>query len=334
MRAIVTNLLCAFFMAATTASNPGPLWAAEEGVRQPVSILALDEQGRIMVECEVGFAPDWVCYGVGDPLGLELDAAVSWDLPDEDDAACDDGVDAAAAAALSNFQLILRDAGTDKQCLPPIEPVGSFYMATMFDGGIAILRLPKERNPASVVVGYQSTRYQMERASPLDIAALLLNGVPNQPGSYKPSPEDIVAGADLASLVSFETRQGQDIALQNAAESICALAEMYKTKHGQYPHSMCQLYTGPTAIVSSIPRNPYDFDKTLCATEYATEPLDGVIMYYAETSGDTPETDTAVGYWVAVLNSGEAADPKLPLPAKYGMPLRAVKWFESHPALN
>ena len=55
--------LCLLF-----ASSAG----AEQGVK-PVSIIALGQDGQIIVESEAGFVRDWLAFGMGDEITLTVD---------------------------------------------------------------------------------------------------------------------------------------------------------------------------------------------------------------------------------------------------------------------
>jgi hypothetical protein len=104
----------------------------------------------------------------------------------------------------------------------------------------------------------------------------------------------------------------------------------FEQKHGHYPPTLCQIYAGDQAIVSSIPYNPYSWPDSLCLSDFSNPRPTGAVCYIVERADSAPDSNI-VGYWLAVLGSGQRAEPQQPLPDNVGKPLRAVKWFESHP---
>lgn len=297
-----------------------------------VSVLAYDEQARVMVEGDLDFLPDWACFSCGDPLTLKDSARSAAPADAKEAQGCPEGTDPAAAAAYArNFAVMLRAPDATRSCSFPLAPVGAFYRADLPDGGIVLLQLPEDAQPSTVLAGYKGEVYSLFPVSTIDVARLQLAGDPPGTDPEKAHIITKVARADNLSLIAFTDEHGQAEALMNAAEVVVAIEEVYRERHEQYSHTMCQLYAGPNAVISAVPRNPYDFDRNLCETEYGMPRPAGALRYIPEVIGDTPERERVVGYWLAVLGSGPTVDPVQPLPADCAMPLRAIHWFETHP---
>jgi hypothetical protein len=323
-------LKTALLVAASLAVSGGVGFASSGTKGNPVSILVADDQKRVMVECELSFSPGWTSYGVGDPLGLKLDAPVSMDYQPAENSLCEQ-VDPAAAAAMCSFQVMLRNPEAQTKCPTPMEPTGLFLWKKLPDGGVVILRVPEDKHPASLQVGYAGQTYEMEPVDALDVCRLELKGDDSDTKLSELEPEDIVARVDAQSHLAYKTHTGRQDALLSAAEAMSLLLEKYKEKRDNYPRTMCQLYTGPTAIVSSIPRNPWIFEMNLCATEHSALRPRGALRYYPQEIQVSESERMTVGYWLAVLGEGPVVPPALALPPQVAAPLRAVSWIERHP---
>lgn len=293
----------------------------------PVAILALNENGQIMVETELEFVQSWTSVGVGDPLTLTdfMPRSVVVTTPGAE-AMCED-VDPDAAAACVNYGVVLKHPECQTNCHFPFRPVGTFFGTQFPDGGWVILRLLEGIRPATIEASYLGSRYALAEISPLDVARLQVFEESPEFDMSRSILENLVAYADCLSLIAYSDGVGQMGALELATDVVRRVEEHFYTVHGQYSHSLCQLYTGTPAVVGDLPRNPFEFDKNLCATEYSTPRPEGAIRYFPYTVGDTPGDERVVGYAIAILGPGEPADPPEDLPEDAAMPLRAVKWY-------
>ena len=283
-----------------------PILAVE---RVPIYVLVMDKDGEIITEGEDSFGDGWGVLSCISPEGDYITLA--------------DG----------SWQLVLKPAGTATSNPTPVEPVGDFFTVTFTDGSLSMLRLPigLGENVERAEARYRGQAYQFEPITEVEAARIQLNGAPWPEFSNKPPVDILVSRADNRSLIAFTDGKGQKEALIYAAEAVTGLLETFHRRHGEYPESLCELCKGDRKVISATPRNPYQYDKTLCRSLTSQPRPRGSVKYFPQFGVDEDGGRKAVGYWLAVLADGPETEPLEPLPADYEIPSRAIRWFESHP---
>ena len=298
---------CIFVVVLSTLVLAAPILAVE---RVPIYVLVMDKDGEIITEGEDSFGDGWGVLSCISPEGDYITLA--------------DG----------SWQLVLKPAGTVTSNPTPVEPVGDFFAVTFTDGSLAILRLPigLGENVERAEARYRGQTYQFEPITEVEAARIQLNGAPWPEFSNKPPVDILVSRADNRSLIAFTDGEGQKEALIYAAEAVTGLLEVFHSRHGEYPESLCELCKGDRKIISTGPRNPYQYDKTLSKTPISYPRPRGAVKYFPQIDVDEEGGQKVVGYWLAVLADGQEVKPTESLPANFEIPSRVIRWFESHPA--
>jgi hypothetical protein len=294
-------------------------------VPTPISVIATNAAGDVMVEASPGISNEWTAYEVGDSLELErgFPLSLGWSEPKVKSS---EGVSDAVVKA----QVIIKRHDATTSCPYPAHPSQALFMSTLEDGTVVILRMPTGSNPASVKIHYLEKDYRMQQATPEEVARVQTSGNPPDVDWSTSTLEAKVSVQDNFSLVAFLDKSNQKEMLNNTAELMAEILELYYTRNGTYPRTMCQLYTGSKAVITAIPRNPFFWSRNLCATEDAPPRPRGCIKYFAERVGQGTQNEASTGYWLAVTGDGKEVDPTRPLPPSAPRPFRVIRWIEQH----
>jgi len=277
--------------------------------RTPIYVVVTDSNGEIVTEGEDSFGDGWGVLSCISPDGDYIDLAPG------------------------SWQLVLKPSGT-VTCNPtPVEPVGDFFAAVFEDGATAILRLPAGfgEDIARAEARYKDHTYYFNPITEVEAARIQLEGLPWPELANMPPVDILVSRADCRSLVAYTDGEGQKEALVFAAEAVTGLLEAYRGVHGEYPEVLCELSRGDKRVIRAGPRNPYDFGKTLAKSAVSFPRPKGHVRYYPQIEVGEGDARKVVGYWLAVVADGEELSPSTPLPPRFEVPFRAIRWFESHP---
>lgn len=307
------------------------------------TIIAKTADGYYIAYCGFDYFPDnesldafavtygWTVFGCGEPLNLEL----GWPLSNDeynplDQGTCGEGVDPAAAAALTNNSAYLRYGFSTKPCPDPAHPSGEFFSTELPGGGTAILRLPAGTAPHEVYTEWRGEQYPMARLEIVDAARLMLMGEAD-PDHTEGWLETAVAQVDCATVIALADGDQDRLAelLPEAAAVVNRCIEKYRERHGVYPATLAGLTTIPGAVIARLPYNPYHYDQQLGLEDMA-EPLEHTVVYIPELSVAADGATVVTGYWLGVHGDGAVAAPARELPAGQAVLGQVIQWFEIH----
>jgi hypothetical protein len=289
-----------------------------------IKVIAVDANGGVLAEAYRMPNEEWSNYSTGDSLELERgwDLSTNWDRAE---GVCPPG----EHSVVVNFQVVVRRKDAATSCPYPMHPSKVLYMAKLDNGAIVILRLQAGTKPASAKVQYLDKTYGMRPATPAEVARIQTTGTDPGVDWSTTSLENKVSLVDNKSLIASLDKAGQAGMLDRSADLLAEILELYYTRWGGYPSSLSQLYTGPHAVITAIPRNPYDWKRNLDETQSAPR-LTGGVRYIREGGGAGAQSDTATGYWLAVTSKGAKAKPTRELPQGVKPPARTSRWIEQH----
>ncbi len=319
-------LLCC--LAVSWCAGLAPCRAADPGpdLSRLITVTALDDTGGVLALAYPMLDNEWTSNGCGDPLELERGWSLStdWDRPA---GVCPPG----SQSVVVNFECVVRRKDAVTCCPYPMHPSKVLFLARLDDGTVAILRLQAGTKPASVTARYLDRDYAMRPATPEEVARIQTTGRAPDYDWSADSLESKVCMLDNQSLVASLDKTGQMAALDRAADLLAEILELYYTRWGAYPASLSQLYTGERAVITALPRNPFDWDQNLAQRSDSSRAPAGV-EYISESGSTGAPSASVTGYWLAVCAKGAAVKPARELPPGVKPPAHAVRWIEQQHA--
>lgn len=302
-------------------------WADDGALAIPdvVSVIALDANGDVMAEAYPGLSNEWSLFDLGDPLNLETGWPLSYGW-DEPEGVCPEGV----SVAVVFYQVLIRRKDAKTSCPYPVHPSKVLFIAKMDDGTLAILRMQEGSKPASVKARYLDKEYDMYPATAEEVARIQTAGIEPDIDWSTANLESKISRQDNKSLVAYLDKANQAEMLGQAADLMAEILELYYTRNGTYPRTMCQLYTGPQAVITAIPRNPYAWERNLCDTEDGPPRPRGCVKYISERVNGGTQGEASTGYWLAITGDGPEVKPTRELPKSASRPFRVIRWIEQH----
>ncbi|MDQ3022813.1 MAG: hypothetical protein M3R04_00285 [bacterium] len=292
-----------------------------------VSVSVLNPDSKLMIEATLSFTKEWTSIGSGDPLSLKHTMPLSLGIPQESEVVCDED-----SAALSNYIFMLRFPGSTTACLFPMNPSGNFqfFRADLSNGGSAFLQLPGDAFVGSIRLTSVIQETTMALVTPLEIATAMMGEViteqdPNTILEMK------ISRRNCQNLIAHSEKRDQVSALLESSRLIEDALKLYYSRRSRYPNQLCQLYTGPDAVVGELPSNPYKPSESLCISQIAGSKPEGYVRYFVLTGDSAPAEQIGQYYWLAALGPGEETKPNRPLPVKMNIPPRSIAWFEPAP---
>lgn len=291
--------------------------------------LQVYENGKLVLATAVGCESGWISQYSGDPLTLKYAQPLSMSAEPYSVGLLIDTNDAAINFNASfPHHIIFKHSATETACPYPLEPESRHFLYKWDDGAAVLIRLispeeikifAKRKNQETCIpeVDYVETaRIQLSGDMTTPLNTLMLE--------YR------IAYLDNAALLASVGERDKEIVMRDIIALLQHILRHYYKIHNCYPNQLCQLFTGPTRVISQLPRSPFDYSGSLCTIGIQAPFPDQYLRYYSDVKADSVQDFVIDGYWLALIGEGQEVKPVKALPEDAPSPFQAIAWFEVH----